>query len=117
MVTTEETNVISLSQWYPKYMKKIINVSNPDYQPIPKPFPYLPIISTTKIWVRETTALSVCVCYQTHYPPKKPYQVGRKSAWVTWPYPKPDRNMKGEMRTYKKTDPYHSPWVIGEKFG
>ena len=39
MVITEETNVILLSQWYPKYMKKIINISNPDYQPIPKPYP------------------------------------------------------------------------------
>ena len=31
MVITKETNMISLSQWYPKYMNKIINISNPDY--------------------------------------------------------------------------------------
>ena len=26
---------------------------NPDYQPIPKPLPYLPIASVIEIWVRE----------------------------------------------------------------
>ena len=31
MVITMETNVIMLSQWYPKYTNKIINISNPDY--------------------------------------------------------------------------------------
>ena len=68
-------------------LSNVINVSNPNYQPIPKPIS----MPTYRIsdWKFELEELQLCGCVynQARNHPKNPCQVERKSAKVIWPYP------------------------------
>ena len=114
MVITEETNVISLSQWYPEYMKKIINVSNPDYQQFPNLSQILPHYNNQNmskgdiIYHSESTTKLMT-------PPQKPLSGGEEINNGDLTIPQFLTKIH-QNKTYKN-HPYHSPWVLGEKFG
>ena len=100
--------------------RKIINVSNPDYQPIPKPYPdTYPSLQQSKYEQGRLQCNPTNTVSTTRPIPlqKNPIRWGGNQQWCLDHTPNPDRNMKNWNENLQKNHPYHSLQVIGGKFG